>query len=191
MAKKDQVSPLPGDNGRDHYVIVYLPKDNGAPVRTEVAGVRFTAGVEVKVLKTKLVEELITVFRNLPDGTAQSRGEHRKVPLGEKLKLNPDFIVDGVGAQRGRKIEVGAPKTADDYRKYAMAWILAADDAKQMDEQWQNEELLRAKCGCDETDESYLRPFFEAQHDRIAGSSKMREVTEARDIASVDNTARV
>lgn len=157
--------------------ITYIPQ-NGDPVRTTWNGIHFPAHIPVKVPRTVTIAvpmpiqtkgadgELINGIVQ-PDGSIQTRHVERKVPLVELAKGNPLFSVNGAAPAEAKKGQARVPDTPDQYRGYAIRWIAASTNAKDMDARWNAEVDLREKCGCNDEDIGYLRPFFEARHDQL------------------------
>ena len=60
-----------------------------------------------------------------------------------------------------------APKTPEEYRAHAMAWIVAARGMDDL-ERWDDEEALREKCGVGDDDLKFLQPHFDAKHKQLS-----------------------
>jgi len=163
---------------RDYDEITYLPGD-GDPPRTRWNGVEFKAHIPVKVLRTQVVSvpmpiqtkgqdgELINGIVQ-PDGSIQTRHVERKVPMVELAKNNPAFSVNGETPAKRKMGTAKVPTDSDEYRGYCIAWVAASTNQLEMDARWNAEQDLRDKCGCDDRDIGYLRPFFEARRMQAA-----------------------
>lgn len=160
--------------------ITYLPEE-GDPVRVKWAGLEFKAHVPTKVSRKHVVLTLQRIQSELPDGSIVSRAVEKRTPLAELAKGNCRFMVNGVPPAERETGRVATPDNSDEYRGYCMRWVAASTAPSAMDARWQAEEMLREKCGCNDHDIAYLRPFFEARHEALGGGTpsghgRMREV---------------
>jgi hypothetical protein len=101
----------------------------------------------------------------MPDGTIQTRHVEKKISMVELARGNPSFMVNGEKPAERQSGRIRTPETPDEYRGYAMRWIAGSTEASAMDARWTSEETLRNRCGVNDQDISYIRPFFEAKHD--------------------------
>lgn len=154
---------------KDYAEITYIP-DNGDPVRTTFAGIEFKAYVPVKVALVHAITVGLRKEVTMPDGSIQSRNVDTRISVAELLKGNRFFSVDGVQAAK-KSASARVPTDPDMYRGYAISWIAASTNASSMDARWDGEAALRERCGCDDKDIAYLRPFFEARHDECDASA--------------------
>lgn len=145
--------------------VTYLPGD-GDPINTEVNGVTFRGNVPKTVPRSVCVSVPIRKEHYLPDGTLQSRGVETRIPLIELLAGNPCFSVDGVQTER-KTATAKLPSDSDQYRGYALKWIMGATTAGEIDGRWAGEAALREKIGWEQKDEAYLRPFVEGRKEQL------------------------
>lgn len=160
----EQKAPRGRPPGKTTAEVTYVDEDG--PSKTTVHGVPFRLNVPVTIPLNKMVEQLIRVESKGPEGETRSRGVERPSSLVELLRGNSGFMVDGVRAER----KVGSqrlPIDADGYRGYAMAWIRESNTLRQLEQRWEGEANLREKCGCEQKDENYLRPFLDARRDQL------------------------
>jgi hypothetical protein len=160
--------------------ITYLPGE-GDPAVTSWNGVKFPAHVPVKVKSSQVIEVLLPIRTKVdgnwingimqPDGTLQTRHISRKIPMVVLAKQNPGFSVNGAPPFPRKHGKSRLPTDSDQYRGYATRWINEATDAATMDARWNGEASLRAQCGCTESDEEWLRPFFEARHYQVKAAA--------------------
>ena len=115
--------------------VIYIPRHDGDPVKTETHGQKFEANKPVDV-----------------DG--RTVGGKR---LLEALAGNPWFSIDGKGA-----VEIGItdPKTAEEYRAYALEWINVETSAVAFSKRWDDEAPLREKVGWGTEDEDLIQPII-------------------------------
>ncbi|HEX4828307.1 MAG TPA: hypothetical protein VFV12_08780 [Xanthobacteraceae bacterium] len=193
---KSEPTPIaasaPERKDTDYDEITYIP-ENGDPVRVRWNGLEFTAHVARKIPRTMTVLSLIRKETDMPDGTTQSRAVEKRVPLVELAKGNCRFMVNGkkpqaVGGGEGQR----TPKTASEYKGYALEWIAGSTQATAMDARWNAEEPLRDKCEVGDDEIRYLRPFFEARHEALGGGGHkpMREVRMGLTRAELELDAR-
>lgn len=71
---------------------------------------------------------------------------------------NPWFEVDG---EKAPEKKAGPPKTSEEYRAHAVAWIKDADTVKAMVERWDQEETLRRDCEVGGDDLGYIAQFYD------------------------------
>jgi hypothetical protein len=77
----------------------------------------------------------------------------------ELAKGNPFFEVEGEEkAQVGRPAK---PKTAEEYRSYAVRWFKSAKTAAELEQRWGAEEELRKECGVGTDDIEYLSSLYD------------------------------
>jgi hypothetical protein len=152
----------------DHDEITYVPED-GDPVRVKWNGIEFKAHVPVKISRKHTVLSLIRKEREMSDGQIVSRALEQRIPMVDLARGNCRFMVNGEAPAERKTGRVAAPENSDEYRGYAMRWIAASTEPSAMDARWVSEEMLREKCGCDDADLVYLRPFFEARVEALGG----------------------
>lgn len=99
--------------------VTYVPRDPADPNRVRWAGVLFEANVPKEVAHPEIIAGAPT---------------------------NPWFDVEGQAAKPkgGRPPN---PKTAEEYRAFAINWINKAETAKGLNDRWTAEERLREVCG--------------------------------------------
>jgi hypothetical protein len=156
--------------------ITYLPGPND-PSFTVWNGVKFPAHVPVKVKGSQTVEAPLPIRTKVdgkwidgimqPDGTLQTRHVARRIPMVVLAKRNPFLSVNGAPPPQRKTGVARLPTDPDQYRGYATRWISEATDAATMDARWAGEQALREQCGCTESDEQWLRPFFDARHEQV------------------------
>ena len=149
---------------RDYDEVTYYPGD-GDPVRTVWNGLEFKAHIPTRVSKSHSVLVPMPISVTMPDGSIQTRHVEKKVSMSELARKNPSFMVNGEQPAERKIGTVRTPENPDEYRGYAMRWIAASEEASAMDARWKQEEGLRLRCGVNDQDIAYLRPFFEARHE--------------------------
>lgn len=150
--------------------ITYIPED-GDPVRTKWNGIEFKAYVPVKVSRRHTVQVLLRITQDMPDGTVVTKAVEKRIPMVELARNNARFSVNGKAPAKKAEAKARVPASPDEYRGYAINWIAQSTGASAMDARWENEQLLREKCGCDDADIAYLRPFFEARHEECSAAT--------------------
>lgn len=169
--------------------ITYIPGD-GDPARTIWNNIEFKAHVPVKILRSQTVSVPLPIRTPMkdengkpvldddgkpmyhngivqPDGTIQTRHVEQRVKMVELARTNPAFSVNGAPPPVIKKGTARVPTSPETYRGYALRWIMMATSASDMDTRWIAETELRASCGCDEKDDAFLRPFFDAKLDQV------------------------
>lgn len=161
---KDETKPKVG-RPKESAEVTYIPGD-GDPHKVLWNGIEFRANVPVTLHRDRMVSVPLRKEHYLADGTLQSRGVEQKVSMIELARHNPSFSVDGVKTER----LIGTarlPTDNDQYRGYALAWIRDATSVQQLDVRWDAESSLRERCGCDDKDMMFLRPFFDARRSEM------------------------
>jgi hypothetical protein len=115
--------------------VTYIPRHDGDPIKTETLGQKFKANEPVEV-----------------DG----RTKAGKLLL-ETLANNPWFSIDGKGAV---PVGITDPKTAEEYRAYALEWINVETSAVAFSKRWDSEAALREKVGWGTEDEDLIQPII-------------------------------
>lgn len=154
----------------------YTPLENGDPIETTVAGIRFVANVPVDVSGIKVVQTVIKEWLDA-EGNPRSRGVEKQVPLADVLASNPYFQVDGKAAvEKPKAGRPRTPTTADEYRAHALRWFPQMESSKQLGERWESEKPLREKLGVtDDGDEvKFLRPFYEGRFHELRQAEKAK-----------------
>ena len=169
MPDKRPVPKAVVNDDKDYSEITYIPGPQDLP-RVKWHNIEFKAHVPVKVRNTDgylvpLRQEALTA-----DGDVRAKSPERKVTYVELARGNPSFSVNGEAPFSRTEGKSRTPDSPDAYRGYAINWIARSNDAATMDARWQAEADLRERCGCDDNDLMYLRPFFEAQHDRVSAA---------------------
>jgi hypothetical protein len=149
---------------REFAEITYIDEDG--PSKTTCWGIDFKLNVPVQVPLSKTVESLMRKETPGPEGEIRSRGVAGRISVIDLARGNPGFMVDGVRAER-RFGSQRLPTDADQYRGYALGWIRESNTLRQLEQRWAGEENLREKCGCEQKDENYLRPFLDARRDQL------------------------
>ena len=155
---------------RDYDEITYYPGDGG-PVRVSWNGLEFKAHIPTRVSNKHTVLAPMPTVVTMPDGTQQTRHVEKKIPMVELARKNPSFMVNGEAPAERKSGTVRTPENPDEYRGYAMRWIAGSVESSAMDARWGAEEGLRIRCGVNDVDIAYLRPFFEARHDECKAKS--------------------
>lgn len=152
--------------------VTYVPQDPSDPSVNTWNGIKFQANVPVELdLKNRAHGYMVPTRKTIVDPvTGREMFEYKDawVSMIEIAKNNPSFHVEGEAPAAARKTgRPRIPRTSDDYRSHAQAWIAAATDYEELEERWTGETDLRERCGCGDDDLSYLRPFFEAKHHEL------------------------
>ena len=150
--------------------IIYHPND-GDPVRVKWNGLEFKAYVPTKVSRKHCVLALVKQEQTMPDGSTVTRATEKRIPMVDLARRNPSFSVNGETPFARKEGKSRVPTTSDEYRGYAIGWIAASSAASAMDARWDAEATLREKCGVDDGDVAYLRPFFEARHEEVKAAA--------------------
>lgn len=140
--------------------------DDTGPSKTTCWGIEFKLNVPVTVRLDRTVESLIRKETAGPEGEIRSRGVAGRISVVELARGNSGFEVDGVRAERKHGTQ-RLPTDADQYRGYALGWIRESNTLRQLEQRWDGEAPLREKCGCEQKDENYLRPFLEARREQL------------------------
>lgn len=118
--------------------VTYVPGD-GDPVTVVWGGMKFEANKPREVTNPQLIA---------------------------KAKLNPWFKV--AGEKAAAKADPSAPpKTAEEYRGFAIAWINAATTSGEMSERWEKEGALREACGVGSDDLDLLGGTFNPKLEKL------------------------
>ena len=147
------------------------PNEPGFPAVNLWNGVEFPANVPVELDPVKHSYSVIEVEKWVDEATGliRSRGVERRKSMIEIAKGHPHFVVEGEALlpQRPQRGRPRLPKTSEEYRSHAMSWISSAEHMDDL-ERWNEEEDLRARCGCGDEDIGYLKPFFDAKHHELS-----------------------
>lgn len=155
--------------------VTYIPRDPTDPAVMIWNEVKFLANVPVE-LDPKNRQHGYPVPLPTPKidpVTGREMLEYKEtwVSMIELAKTNPSFQVEGEAMAVARKPgRPRTPRTSEDYRAHAQAWIAASDDFEEMIQRWEDEEPLRERCEVGDDDKSYLRPFFDAKIHQLGGS---------------------
>lgn len=147
----------------------WFPSDPTASNVNVWNGIRFPANTYIEFdpathrYQVPLPEKII----DPTTGRTLTRHVEQWVSMLDMARNSPDYRIKGEVAPVRKPGRPRTPRTSDEYRSHAQAWIAAADDHEDLQERWTEEEPLREKCGCGEDDVSYLRPFFEAKHHEL------------------------
>jgi len=132
-APKEVGSPAADKKGESEHV-TYLPSE-GDPIKTTWMGITFHANVPKEVTNQALIA---------------------------KAKQNRFFKVGDFNPARDRvSVEnTPLPKTSEQYRAHAVAWIKTVESVDDLDTRWQSEETLRMHCGVGTDDIEWLQDFL-------------------------------
>lgn len=152
--------------------VTYIPRDPTDPAVMIWNGVKFPANVPVELDPKKLAHGYdVPLPRKITDPvTGREMLEYKEtwVSMIDQAKGNPSFQVEGEVPAAARKPgRPRIPRTSEDYRSYALAWISAMEDVQDLAERWDAEETLRENIGVGEDDLKYLTPFFQAKHHEL------------------------
>jgi hypothetical protein len=152
--------------------VTYVPQDRADPSTSIWNEIKFPANVPVELdPKNRLHGYPVPTRKTIVDpATGREMFEYKEtwVSMIELAKTNPSFQVEGEAPAAIRKPgRPRVPRTSEDYRSHAQAWIAAADNHEELEERWTEEEALRERCEVGDDDLSYLRPFFEAKHHEL------------------------
>ena len=129
---------------------------------------------EVLPAETEAVSETVTYLPG-PEGPASTKWMghvfHANAPktvtnalLIEKARTNRHFKVGAFDPAKDTVETVEAapgPKTSDQYRAHAVAWLKKMQSVDDLDRKWASEEVLRIKCEVGTDDIDFLRDLFE------------------------------
>jgi hypothetical protein len=163
--KNDDAPPPEAKKEKNSSMVTYSPRD-GDPIRTTCHGVEFKANVPIDIPHSKMASVMLVRKTIGPEGDERSKAVDTKMPLVELLRTNPFFEVDGVKLEH-KQGSHRLPTDSDQYRGYALGWIRASNTLRQLNERWIGEEPLRDKCGLEERDINYLRPFLDARREQL------------------------
>lgn len=152
--------------------VTYIPRDPTAPHVKIMNGIKFSANVPFELDPNNSAHGYMQQVRKtiVDPVTGRQMFEYKEawVSLIEILKGHEDFQIEGEAPAAARKPgRPRIPRTSEDYRSHAQAWIAAADNHEDLEERWTQEEGLRERCGVGDDDLSYLKPFFEAKHHEL------------------------
>jgi hypothetical protein len=156
--------------------VTYTPTDPMAPIEMTWNDVKFRANIPVELDDIKHSYFVPRVKKWLDPVTQEPRSKayEERVTMAEMARSNPSFTVEGSPpTQALRTGKAKPPKTPEEYRAHALAWILAAESIDDL-ARWNDEEALREKCGCGQDDQAYLQPHFDnkfkqlSDHERAA-----------------------
>jgi hypothetical protein len=156
---------------REWDEITYCPGD-GDPVRTHWNGLEFKAHIPTKVSKKHTVLVPMPIEIQQPDGSIHTRHVEKKIPMVDLARGNHSFMVNGEIPAERKTGMIRTPENPDEYRGYALRWIAGSSEASAMDARWSAEDGLRNRCGVNDGDIAYIRPFFEAKHDDCMSKAK-------------------
>lgn len=152
--------------------VTYVPRDPSDPHQNVWNGIKFPANVPVELDPKNrahgyMVPDRKTIVHPV---TGQDMFEYKDVwkSMIEIAKTNPSFEVEGEAPVAIRKPgRPRVPRTSEDYRSHAQAWIAASEDHEDLEQRWTEEDELRQRCDVGEDDLQYLKPFFEAKHHEL------------------------
>ena len=152
--------------------VTYVPREPTDPAVMIWNGVKFPANVPVELDPNNRAHGYpVQTRKTITDPTTgREMFEYKDswMFMAEIAKTNPSFQVEGEAPVAARKPgRPRVPRTSEDYRSHAQAWIAAADNHDELEERWTEEEGLRERCGVGDDDLSYLKPFFEAKHHEL------------------------
>lgn len=147
--------------------VTYVPPDDGQqhPSSLTWNGITFHANVPLDLDPVKHAYNVLEVERWIDPATQRpmSKTVERWKPMSEIAKANSYFVVEGETPARAKRGRPPLPKTPEEYRAHAVAWIRAIDDHDELNERWNTEEAMRERCGVGDDDIDYLRPMFDAR----------------------------
>jgi hypothetical protein len=152
--------------------VTYTPRDPSSPAEMVWNGVKFRAHVPVELNPVKH-SYFIPIVKKWVDPLTQrtmSLATEERVLMVDVARGNADFVVEGseptVAPKAGK---AKPPKTSEEYRAHAVAWINAAQSIDDL-ERWNDEEQMRETCGCGEDDERFLQPMFDAKFKQLSAA---------------------
>jgi hypothetical protein len=138
---------------------VMVPTNIRTPMRDEVTG---------KQLRDEGTGELVWHDGVLqPDGTVQTRKVEKPMPMADLAKGNVRFSVNGAPPPVEKKGTARLPTDANQYRGFAMNWMMNAADLETLNARWNNEARLREGCGIASDDLAFLMPFLEMRREQL------------------------
>jgi hypothetical protein len=147
--------------------VVYRPRSypdgTSDPAVCLAYGRKFQANIPVELTDRDTVLQLLVEPNPLVIG--KTHGVERYVPISQAMVGNPSFEI--IGTPRGKPGRKAAPKTADEYRAYALAWLAITEDADDLTERWNDEAKLRETCGVSESDLDLIEPQFTAKYHQL------------------------
>jgi hypothetical protein len=159
--------------------VTYIPRENGDPISTHMIGIcdggaadfAFRAGEPVEIPDDAYILQLVRIESVNAEGLPRGIGKEQKVALIDILAANPYFSVEKNGQHIGeilppKRGRPATPKTAQEYRAYAQAWIAATTNHSVLQNRWADEAALREKLDVhdDGDDVRFLQPFYEAKY---------------------------
>jgi hypothetical protein len=140
MAKKPEaaLNLKPGDDVEKRPLVTYVPQ-SGDPAEVTWNSHVFKANIPRTV--------------NVPGMVEQARG-NPWFRVGDEERAQASSVTD-------------RPKTAEEYRAYALAWIMAAPSSAELAKRWDDEAALRAEVEAGTDDEEYLAQFFNVKFDQL------------------------
>jgi len=153
--------------------VTYIPRNPTDPHVKTMNGIKFSANVPFELDPNNRAHGYIQQVRKtiVDPVTGRQMFEYKDawVSLIEILKGHDDFQVEGEVPAARKPGRPRTPRTSEDYRAHAQAWITSSDDPDEMIERWGDEEPLREKCGVGDDDVSYLRPLFDSRLRQLGG----------------------
>lgn len=143
--------------------VTYIPRENGDPHVTKVAGITFRAHAPTPVRTDATILAPIRREKEMEDGSVRSQAIETRVPLLALLKENPWFLVEGHDQAERKRGKPRLPQNPDEYRGHALRWVAASDNATVMKERMTAEQKLREDCGVTEADLAQVMPFYYAR----------------------------
>lgn len=117
--------------------ITYVPKE-GDPATVTWAGIKFQANVPREITSSKLAGKALS---------------------------NPWFKVSG--QKQAAAADMNDPKTAEQYRAYALAWVNAATTSREMTQRWESEAEQRETCGVGTDDLELIGEFYNPKLEKL------------------------
>jgi hypothetical protein len=152
--------------------VTYVPRSHDDPASIVWNNITFPANfaVDLDPVRHSYFVPIVEVWIDPVSQEKRSKATEKRMAMAEIAKGNPSFQVEGMPVPRasapGRS---KPPKTPEEYRVHAMTWIKGADSLSDL-ERWNDEEMLREKCGCGEDDTNYLQPHFDAKFKQLSAS---------------------
>lgn len=144
--------------------VTYLPQD-GDPAETTFHGVNLKANVAVETSNEKLIAMASSNPWFKVEGAADKPKAAEPAKGGKPTPENKPTVVIPKG-------NTGEPKTAEEYRAYAVEWFKTVRTIEEMETRWKAEEGLRNSIGVGTDDYDYLATLYNPKADALRKAAK-------------------
>ena len=111
----------------------------------------------------------ITFYANMPRAVSDPR-------MIEQARANPFFHVGAFDPDKHSvklRAQTKEPKTPEQYRAHAVAWLNKVESVADLDARWAREEVLRIQCGVGADDLDFLSHLFRPKRGELEKRDKI------------------